>query len=239
MKELHDRAPALDVAYRELLVAMQHATSLYEVADVVVRHARLVLEADGASVTDVRGAEFIYRAVDGAPVPVIGEPHPLAGSFTGEAVAAGEPRLFRVADADPGSRARAEADGIRSGLVAPIIVGGAVIGTVGATSGEEDAFDASDLRILSGFAAFLAIGLGLIERSRATTTTSARPQTGAPARDAGASLSLGMARMSLDTLEGAALALAGSDLDPHQHSLAELGLRTVLVLRTMLGVDPN
>ncbi|TNF27960.1 MAG: GAF domain-containing protein [Deltaproteobacteria bacterium] len=237
MKEMHDRAPALDVAYRELLVAMQHARSLYEVADVVVRHARRVLEADGASVTDVRDDVYVYRAVAGSPVPVIGDPHPLAGSFTGEAVAAGEPRLFRLAEADGGSYARALADGIKSGLVAPIIVGGKVIGTVGATSGEEDAFDASDLRILSGFAAFLAIGLGLIEKARAAAP---KPEAAvAPPRDQGAPLSLGMARMSLDTIEGAALALAGSELDPHQHSLAELLLRTTLVLRTMLGVDPN
>lgn len=232
-----NRARALDVAYRELLMAMQHATTLYEVADVVARHARTVLGADGASVTDVRGADYVYRAVAGSPVPVIGAPHPLAGSFTGDAVAAGEPRIFRLAEADDGSRARAEADGIASGLVAPIIVGGVVVGTVGATAATEDAFNEDDLRTLSGFAAFLAIALGFLERRKHPAVV--REPLPMPPADRAAALSTGMARMSLDTLEGAARALAASQLDPHQHSLAELVTRTLLVLRAMLGVDQN
>ena len=233
-------AHALDLAYRELLTAVQASASLSEVAELVAQHARTVLDADGASVTEVRGESYLYLAVAGAPVPAVGQRHPLAGSFTGRTVLSGAPGVFRRADAAPGSRARAEAEGIASGLIAPVIVSGRVIGTVGATSSRDAAFSDQDVVILSGFAAFLASSLHLIERRRGLPSGSAvTVGIGASASEGPPAFAMGVTRVALDTLDNAARALAASELQPYQLSLAELIVRTSEALRGLLGVDPN
>ncbi|MCB9732211.1 MAG: GAF domain-containing protein [Deltaproteobacteria bacterium] len=149
-------------AYRGVLAALQRAETFEPIAEVVAGYARIVLDASGATVTRIEGDDYVHTASAGSPTPEIGRRLALAGSFTGEVVRQRQPRFFRLEDAAPGSRDRALAEGIASGIMAPVMVDGRVVATVGISSARTDAFDNEDLDVLTGFAEYLAIGLTLI-----------------------------------------------------------------------------
>lgn len=159
-------------AYRGVLAALQRAESFEPIAEVVAGYARIVLDASGATVTRIDGDAYIHTAVAGSPTPAVGRRLPLAGSFTGVVVATRQPRFFRLGEAGEQSRARALAEGIAAGVMAPVLVDGEVVATVGISSGRPDAFGNEELDVLMGFAEYLSIGLTLIAHGGPKLATS-------------------------------------------------------------------
>jgi GAF domain-containing protein len=149
--------------YRGVLAAVQQARSPVAIAETAAEYARQVLEADGASVTQVAEDHYSYLAVSGRAVPRRGGVVPLAGSFTGSVVATRQARIFGLEGANAATLERAATTGIASGMVAPVLVDSRVVGTIGVTSSAERAFDVVALDALVGFADLLATAWSLHE----------------------------------------------------------------------------
>ncbi len=147
-------------SYRELVRLLAARAPLERIADVATRRAVELLGAEVGSATTVDEDELVYIAAVGRS-GLLGRRVPLEGSFTGSVVTGGEARIFAPDSASEGSRGRAAADEIRSGVVAPIRVAGAVVGTLGVASAEARRFDEDDLLRLDGLAGVIGVGLDL------------------------------------------------------------------------------
>ncbi len=146
--------------YAAFLAAIASGAPDEDVARLAASWAQHLLEADGASVTQVEGNEAIYIAAVGEFEQVAGRRLRLLESFTGKVIRNKRPQIF-VPDNNPLSRTRAQLDSIRSGLVAPVMLDERVLGTLGVASKRPHAFGEADLGILSTLADALAVGLAL------------------------------------------------------------------------------
>ncbi len=150
-------------AYRRILAMLADRTDLDTIARTAAILARDLFAADGATVTRVEGHEALYIAAVGHTEAMLHRRLPIAGSFTGEVVATRAALAFDPQSAPAASVARARLDTIASGIVCPILLEGQVLGTIGVTSQQGNAFHDDDIDRLQAFADFLALGL---ERNR-------------------------------------------------------------------------
>lgn len=181
--------------YRGVVAAVQQGRSPVEIAEIAAESARQVLEADGASVTQVVADHYTYLAVSGRAIPRQGGEVPLAGSFTGSVVATRQACIFGLEAANAASLQRATATGIASGMVAPVLVGSRVVGTIGVTSSATRAFDAMALDGLVGFADLLATAWSLHELRAGTDARGVRETLSDFATEVGAAAE-GIERLS-------------------------------------------
>jgi len=146
-------------AYRRMLTVLSDRTSLAGVAKTAASLACELLDADGATVSQVMGNAVKYIAAVGSASAIAERTLPIADSFTGVVIESKEPMVFDPRAAPASSVARAREDVIRSGIVCPIILEGRVVGTIGVLSQNPHRFDDVAVVRLSEFARFLSIGL--------------------------------------------------------------------------------
>jgi GAF domain-containing protein len=91
----------------------------------------------------------------------------VSDSSTGEALARRTPVVFDPLQAPPASRARAERDGVRSGLIVPLIIRDLPSGTIGVTSSRPQWFTQDHVNLLVALASFIGQALELIVPPRA------------------------------------------------------------------------
>jgi len=148
--------------YADLAEALGSGRSFEELAPQFAFCAlRAVSAADGASVTRRQDDTITYiatvqlKGLEGRRVK-------LENSFTGRVIDARQAAIFVPSNNHAAaSSGRASLDGIKSGIVAPIVSGGEVVGTVGVVSFKRaDAFDDRALREMQNLADYIGSGLG-------------------------------------------------------------------------------
>ncbi len=161
------------VAYRDVLAGLARGAHFTDVASMVARHARALLDAEGASVSQLIGDHFCYIAMAGSTEPMLGRTQAADSGFTADVIRSRRATLFDREVVGTESRRRAMEDSIASGVVAPILVADRVVGTLGVASSRPNAFDQEDVAILRAFADHLALGLMLLDRQEALERTAA------------------------------------------------------------------
>ena len=116
----------------------------------------------------VQGAELVYIAALGSAAGYKGKRTATVMSFTGVVMLSGKPRAFAPDAAPTSSRNRANAAGIRSGLVVPIAYLQKAIGTLGLVSERKDAFSDDDGASLKELIDLIAERLAGAQQAEAT-----------------------------------------------------------------------
>lgn len=145
--------------YSDLLAKLEAGESFAQMATVAAQYAMSTLGADGASVTRADGHELVYEAALGSVRGALRRRIPVASSFTGQVFAEGQAVLFSPDQAGSQSVERAAKDRVASGIIAPVIVAGSPVGTIGVASAEKDWFDAEDVLLLTELGRFLSIAM--------------------------------------------------------------------------------
>ena len=153
------RAVLLTRACSELLDKLRDGAPFEVVGQVAAKWAQTVVGAQGASATRVRGEMLEYAAATGSVSGIVGRQVYLDDSFTGRVLREGKTRIFDPAMAGSGSKERASKDRVASGIVAPIIVDGEAVGTLGVVSTTALRFDDADVATVEALAEFLALQL--------------------------------------------------------------------------------
>ncbi len=143
------------IAYRELTKRIGPDALDAQFSESVARWARSLSGAEGATVTALEGDEARYIAAVAGAERMLGRRVQLETSFTGLVVRGMMPRFFRPESAPNNSRSRAASDEIRVGIVAPILCGGEVIGTIGIASPDADRFDEDTLEEMGDLGRFV------------------------------------------------------------------------------------
>ncbi|HVE87660.1 MAG TPA: GAF domain-containing protein [Myxococcales bacterium] len=154
-------------ACREILRAALDHRPLKEIAERSAAWAMKLLSCEGATFTfRTAEAEIEYLAALGGAAAMKGRKLQVSDSSTGEAMARGAPVVFDPLQAPPASRARAERDGVRSGLIVPLLVRDLPSGTLGVTSSRPQAFTQEHVALLVALAGFIAEALELLVPAR-------------------------------------------------------------------------
>jgi hypothetical protein len=147
-------------ALRELNRAAIGGASVEQLKRTAAAFAMDLTGANGATVTRVVGDELVYEIAIGSATRLLNTRVRINLSWTGRVLLSQQPRRFGMLDSPAASRARAEAAGFCTGMIAPIMSNGHGLGTLGVTSQTQDQFDAADLKILAQLAHFLGEHLG-------------------------------------------------------------------------------
>ena len=135
-KDMEKRLPSSDrgPAYEELIAAVAAGQEFSQVASLAAVWAQKLLGTPGASATRVLGDRAEYIAGVGTAAHVVGRKINLSESFTGNVVRSRTAKIFDPDRAEQASGTRAQNDKIQSGVIAPVVVEGRVIGTLGVAS---------------------------------------------------------------------------------------------------------
>lgn len=147
-------------AYHRLGQALAARPELTAAAPAIVDVLLELTEAGGASVAVVAGSELVYVAAVGLAASYQGRRSPLVGSFSGGVASRGAAALFRPEGAAVGSLMRATANRIGCGVVAPILVGGRAVGTLGIVHADPEALGESHVALLADLGHFVGASLG-------------------------------------------------------------------------------
>lgn len=150
-------------ACQDILRAALDRRPLTVLAERSASWAMKLLACEGATFTyRTAEAEIEYLAALGGAATMKGRKLAVGDSSTGEALARRVPVVFDPLQAPPASRARAERDGVRSGLIVPLIVRDLPSGTLGVTSSRPQAFSQDHINLLVGLAGFISEALELL-----------------------------------------------------------------------------
>jgi DNA-binding response OmpR family regulator len=150
-------------ACQDILRAALDRRPLVEIAERSASWAMRLLACEGATFTyRTAEAEIEYLAALGGAATMKGRKLAVGDSSTGEALARRTPVVFDPLQAPPASRARAERDGVRSGLIVPLIVRDLPSGTIGVTSSRPQWFSQDHVNLLVALASFIGEALELI-----------------------------------------------------------------------------
>lgn len=131
-----------------------------EVPHVVCAQIAAVLGSDAASVCTQQGDGLVARAVTGQPIVAAGDAISAVGTLAGLVLRTGEPVLCTDAREDPRTDPRRSAEvGMLSSVIAPLRLGGEVIGLLEASSPLPGRFDEVDLWLLDLLAGLAATRL--------------------------------------------------------------------------------
>jgi len=150
-------------ACRDILRAALDRRPLNDLAERSASWAMKLLACEGATFTyRTAEAEIEYLAALGGAATMKGRKLAVSDSSTGEALARAAPVIFDPLQAPPASRARAERDGVRSGLIVPLLVRDLPCGTIGVTSGRPQWFSQDHVNLLVALAEYIAEALELL-----------------------------------------------------------------------------
>jgi len=150
-------------AGQDILRAALDRRPLAEIAERSASWAMRLLACEGATFTyRPAESEIEYLAALGGAATMKGRKLAVSDSSTGEALARRKPVVFDPLKAAPASRARAERDGVRSGLIVPLIVRDLPTGTIGVTSSRPEWFSQDHVNLLVALASFIGEALELV-----------------------------------------------------------------------------
>ncbi|WP_181017402.1 PAS domain-containing protein [Methylobacterium sp. V23] len=119
-----------------------------------------VPQAEGGVIALREGDELVRSVCKGRSGEGAGSRTSLEGNLAGICLSANEPLLVADALADPRiSRERAEVQGLRSGIVVPVVRAGEPVGVLKLQSSRPGAFSQADLRLAQVFAGTVSAGL--------------------------------------------------------------------------------
>lgn len=151
-----DVSPAsLQLACLDLQRVARRCLDLEVAAQQSVLIISALFGAEGASMTALDGGKIRYVAACGVVESMRGETRPLIDSFTGDVILTKRAKVFSPVRARPMSRGLASLHQINSGMVAPILDGGSVIGTIGVVSHRPGKWGSAALGPLAELAAAL------------------------------------------------------------------------------------
>lgn len=182
-EELKHRNSQLQALYN-VFSEITETLSLRYVVDATLREAMRLIGAQGVVLTLIRGDEMVpVGSLTSAGKPIKGVPTQKVGEgLTGRTARRG--RTLRIDDGNLDLLSEAQREqGVRSGIMVPLIVGARVVGLLSCWSVERNHFDDEDQRILEMMASQVATAVVAAD----TTESSERrahhdPLTGLPNR---------------------------------------------------------
>jgi PAS domain S-box-containing protein len=126
----------------------------------VAEYAQELTAADGAAIVLIDGDELVNHAASGVAFERVGIRFKRQGSLVGLAIDRGE--VLRCADSETDARVDRDAFrgfGLSSAIVAPLRVGGAIVGAIRAVSKRKNAFGQIDLGTLQMVAEQLSVAM--------------------------------------------------------------------------------
>lgn len=218
------RLPSTDKgpAYEELIAAVAAGKEFSEVASLAAQWAQKLLGTPGASATRVLGDKAEYIAGVGTAAHVVGRKITLHDSFTGNVVSSRTAKIFDPLKAEQASGTRAVQDRIQSGVVAPVVVEGRVIGTLGVASGVSHDFGRDSVEILNALADFVGLACHLIAGQRELREARQTAETASRAKSAFVSTMSHELRTPLTVVIGMIALLLKTKLEEDQQGILNI-----------------
>jgi diguanylate cyclase (GGDEF)-like protein len=161
---LEQRASLLDRLVATHTAIAMSDFGLDDVLETVAGAALELTGADGAVVELPEGEEMVYRAVAGAAAGFAGLRLPIAGSASGECLAAAQPLVVSDVERDDRvDRESARRVGARSMVLVPLVYAGSVAGVLKVYSRAPGAVAADEARVLGLLGNVIGTGLARAE----------------------------------------------------------------------------